>query len=91
MEKYFSVGNAKLQTMDKMMDKLWKTKSMFPTTYRTFCPQPSASITKLQITFPQAPQLRLLLFMLFQKPKRKRFKQGGKGLNTRLSKSYKAL
>lgn len=61
MEKYLSVVNANLQAMDKMMDKLWKTKNMFPTTYHTFCPQPSESITKLRSTFPQAPQLRLRL------------------------------
>lgn len=66
MEKYFSVGNANLHAMDKMMDKLWKTKSTFPTTYRTFCPQPSESITRLQSTFPQAPQLRLLLLISIQ-------------------------
>ena len=30
MEKYFSMGNTKFQTMDKMMDKLWKTKPVFP-------------------------------------------------------------
>jgi len=49
MEKYFSVGNAKLQAMDKMMDKLWKTKSMFPTTYRTFCPSLQQALPNFEL------------------------------------------
>jgi len=32
MEKHLSTGNTKLPSMDKMMDKPWKTKSVFPTT-----------------------------------------------------------
>jgi hypothetical protein len=32
MEKSLSAGIAKLKAMDKMMDKPWKTKSVFPTT-----------------------------------------------------------
>jgi len=32
MEKSFSTANTKLQTMDKMMDKMWKTKTVFTTT-----------------------------------------------------------
>jgi len=29
MEKSFSTGNTKLQSMDKMVDKPWKTKRVF--------------------------------------------------------------
>jgi hypothetical protein len=29
MEKSFSTGNTKLKSMDKMMDKPWKTKRVF--------------------------------------------------------------
>jgi hypothetical protein len=47
MEKPLNARNAKLQAMDKYMDKVWKAKKL-PTLYPQFCPQPSASISRHQ-------------------------------------------
>lgn len=47
MEKPLNARNAKLQAMDKYMDKVWKAKKL-PTLYPQFCPQPSASNSKPQ-------------------------------------------
>jgi len=54
VEKFLPVRNAKLQAMDKIMDKMWKTLKGFlratinvcATPYSQFCPQPSASVSK---------------------------------------------
>jgi hypothetical protein len=56
MEKFIPVRSAKLQAMDKIMDKVWKTLKGFlrtamndcATPYPQFCPQPSASASKPQ-------------------------------------------
>jgi len=52
MEKFIPVRNAKLQVMDKIMDKMWKTLKGFLRTAMDVCatpyPQPSASASKPQ-------------------------------------------
>jgi len=54
MEKFILVRIAEPQTVDKIMDKMWKTLKGFlrasinvcATSYPQFCPQPSASASK---------------------------------------------
>jgi len=77
MEKYFSVGNAKPQVMDNMWINCRKQKACFPQLTAQICPQPWASITKLQSTLPQAPQLRLLLSLNILKQKTEDRIRGG--------------